>query len=154
MNITTTKDLTLLQKEAILRLWNNEYPATLQYNTIAEFDNYLAGLTGHKHYLLTSNDDQVMGWGFTFLRDEEKWFAIIIDGSLHKQGYGTKLLNALKAEENKLYGWATDYNNAVKSDGSTYNSPLEFYTRHNFSIHPDIRLETEKLSAVKISWSK
>ena len=154
LSITTTQHLTLPQKEEIFRLWNNEYPTTLQYHSISEFDTYLNGLTGHNHYLLSDNNGHIYGWGFTFVRNSEKWFAIILDSSIHKQGLGTVMLNTLKANEPVLYGWVIDHNNAIKSDGTAYSSPLNFYIKNNFSLHPDTRLETEKLSAVKISWVK
>ena len=153
MTIIETTELTQLQKEAILRLWNKEYPEKLKYNTLSDFEEYLENLSGKNHYLLVNNEGQVKGWAFTFTRDEEKWFAIILDSSIQAQGYGTKMLQALKEKETLLNGWVMDHNDAIKADGTTYRSPLVFYIKNDFAIS-NTRLETEKISAVKITWTR
>src|ERR1700744_2921967 len=114
--ILETSTLTQAQKESVLSLWNQEYPESLHYE-LADFEKYLSALTNGQHYLLSEDDDVVKGWAFTFTRDEQKWFAIILDHSIQVQGYGTQLLNRLKETEPILHGWVIDHNRAIKPNG-------------------------------------
>lgn len=41
MKITTTHQISQVQKEQILQLWNNEYPEKLTYKNMAGFESYL-----------------------------------------------------------------------------------------------------------------
>jgi GNAT superfamily N-acetyltransferase len=153
MTLIETNELTTLQKEALWSIWNHEYPAQLNYRSLSDFDNYLNNLTEKKHYLLVTDDDLIKGWAFTFTRDSEKWFAVILDLSFQQQGHGTRLLNKIKEEETVLNGWVIDHNKDLKSNGFVYQSPLEFYVKNNFTVS-GTRLETATISAVKIVWSK
>ena len=153
MNIIEATDLTNIQKQAIYRLWNAEYPALLAYTSLAEFDVYLAELSAQRHYLLIDGS-AIRGWLFLFDRDGQRWFAIIIDSSIHGQGFGTRLLDLAKSVSRSLHGWATDHNRNIKLDGTSYKSPINFYLQNNFAIQPALRLDTEKISAVKIEWHK
>jgi len=53
-----------------------------------------------------------------------------------------------------LNGWVVDGERYIKSNGEKYLSPLEFYKKNDFEILVGERLETEKISAVKIKWKK
>ena len=152
MKVIKTKSLTSSQKKHIFNLWNNEYPQNLKYNSINEFESYLNQLNNLNHYLFTINDE-IMGWAFTFERESEKWFALIISEIVHGKRYGTNFLNQLKEDNLVLNGWVIDNNNQLKSNGNLYKSPLDFYIKNEFSIIHNIRLETDKLSAVKIIWN-
>lgn len=154
MRIAEARSLTFAQKNAILQLWNSEYPASLKYDTIALLEDYLDHLGDKKHYLLMNDEGIMSGWAFTFTRDGEKWFAMILGRHAQKKGYGSKILDHIKQGETILNGWVMDHNNAVKSNGKSYISPMGFYLKNNFTVHPGTRIENEKLSAVKISWSK
>lgn len=154
MYIAESQTLSTDQKEAVLRLWNNEYPKNLCYNSPEDFDAYLEQLTEQQHYLLLNVDHTILGWAFTFVRGNERWFAIILDTSIHKQGYGTMLLEHLKTREHLLNGWVANHSDDLKSNGTAYASPLNFYVKNGFTLCPHIRLSTEKLSAVKIMWKK
>jgi len=149
--ILETSALTQSQTMAALSLWNQEYPESLHYE-LTDFEKYLNALTDTKHYLLLIDQD-IKGWAFTFTRDGQKWFAIILGHSIQMQGYGTQLLYKLKEKEPVLNGWVIDHDNAIKSNKEKYKSPLNFYIKNKFEA-TTLRLETEKLSAVKISWSK
>ncbi len=142
------------QKKDIYRLWNNEYPAQLGYQRFSDLELYLANLKNPVHYFLVDDDGNAIGWAFVFERDGERWFAIIVDGSMHKKGLGSLLLNMLKENEQILNGWATDHNKYVTQDGRLYPSPVAFYLKNGFSTCDEIRLEIEKLSAVKIRWAR
>lgn len=154
MKIVSKSDLSIQEKEIIFQLWNNEYPERISYNSIEDLEIYLNNLTDVHHYLLYNDSNETNGWAITFTRENEKWFAIIINSKVKNQGLGTQLLNYLKSIENKLCGWVIDHNNDLKSYGTTYISPLNFYLKNGFSICTEIRIETDKISAVKIVWEK
>ncbi len=151
--IASTASPTAEQKDAILRLWNNEYPQQLQYADMAGLDTYLANLHNQCHYFAVDESDAITGWAFSFDRDNEKWFAVIVDSLVQRKGVGSLLLGALKQEENLLNGWVTDHCRYLKADGTTYLSPMQFYLKNGFTVCAGVRLEVEKLSAVKIQWS-
>lgn len=152
MKILKTNHLDNKQKATVLALWNNEYPSQLAYPDIDAFNEYLDNLQNQLHYLLIIDDDHIGAWAFTFTRDESQWFAIIVDGSYQRKGFGSTLLTALKSDNSLLNGWATDHDNYIKVDGSIYTSPLEFYLKNGFILNTDERFETNLISAVKISY--
>ena len=154
MQIIKTNDLSPEQREEIRQLWNREYPEKLAYDSIAALDHYLNNLADTTHYLLINDLGTINGWAFTFLRDGERWFAIIIHGKIQRQGYGAALLSKLKGNEYVLNGWVMDHDRDFKKDGTPYLSPLRFYEKNGFTMQPDIRLDLEILSAVKIVWRK
>ncbi|WP_281636794.1 hypothetical protein [Flavobacterium marginilacus] len=82
MNIVQTSILTSEQKNRLFELWNSEYHERIFYNDLEEFEKYLEGLLNIKHYLLIDDLKQLQGWAFTFLRDNEDWFGIIIDTTI------------------------------------------------------------------------
>jgi GNAT superfamily N-acetyltransferase len=153
MKIIKSTELTTPQKASILYLWNREYPVQL-YLTSDGFDDYLKSSTGHQHLLILDDASEIIGWAYAFDRDNDRWFSILIDSLYQNLGFGTMLLNLLKENENKLNGWVIDHPNDIKKNGDPYESPLKFYLKNDFSICPDIRNKDEKISAVKIEWSR
>jgi len=139
MRIIKTEFLSLEQKDSLMQLWNNEYPIKLNLKTIADFELYLNELLKTKHYLLLDDSDEIQGWTFTFLREDENWFAIILNSEIHGKGNGSLLM--------------IDNENEVKENATLYKSPIQFYEKNGFTICKDIRIENEKLSAVKINWN-
>lgn len=152
--IIQTNKLNEQAKQQVLDLWNNEYPEKLAYNSLSEFDNYLNSLHSLKHFLLTDEINLILGWALTFNRDHEKWFVIILSEEIKGKGFGRKMLNELKYDETILNGWLIDHNNDKKKNGQQYISPLKFYEKCGFRIISDVRLELDKISAVKIKWTK
>jgi GNAT superfamily N-acetyltransferase len=152
MNCKVTSTLDDTQKAQIYDLWNREYPANIGYDAISDFDVYLGELSEQTHYLVTNGSDQIVGWMFTFVRDGAFWFAIIIDSSAQGKGLGTQLLNKIKIGSRQLNGWTIDHYNDMKKDGSPYRSALPFYLKNDFTVCPDTRLNTEKVTAVRITW--
>ena len=153
MKIIETRRPSEAEKKTIYRLWNEEYPRQLMYTAAGELDTYLDNLTDQRHYFAVDTNEHIIGWAFTFERSAEKWFAIIVASSDHEKGVGSLLLNALKQNETMLNGWVTDHDRYLKQDGSPYPSPLAFYLKNGFTVCEGIRLEIEKLSAAKITWS-
>jgi GNAT superfamily N-acetyltransferase len=154
MRIIQTTILTLEQKQSLFELWNSEYPERIGYDGISEFESYLSGLSEINHFLLVDDQNQLMGWAFSFLRDDEDWFGIIVNSEIHGKGFGTLLLNELKKVNSVLNGWATDHQNDVKRNNESYLSPLGFYSKNGFTVHKNIRIENDKISAVKIRWER
>jgi len=140
------------QIEAAFRLWNNEYPEKLRYDKIEDFNEYLNKLDAKTHFLLIDEQEIIVGWSATFLRDNERWFAIILNSDIHGKNYGTSMLNEIKRHENKLAGWVIDKEGALRADGSKYKSPLQFYIKNGFNVLARDRIESERISAVKILW--
>jgi GNAT superfamily N-acetyltransferase len=153
MQLHHTTSLTPFEKEAIRLIWNGEYPIKLALATMQDMEEYFLGLQNARHYLLMYGDN-VAAWAADFDRDDERWFAIIVDGKHQRAGLGSKLLDHLKQDNGVLNGWVADHNNDLKQNGATYTSPLSFYVKHGFEVLTGIRLELEKLSAVKIRWTK
>jgi len=149
-----TTTLSKSSKTEILELWNNEFPEKLNFQTLADFDDYLADLNDQSHILMVDDHEHIQGWYFDFIRDNERWFAIILNSKMSGKGFGTQLLNLAKEKEPVLNGWVADHNNDKKRNGETYTSPLPFYLKNGFELLAESRLELEKISAVKIRWIK
>lgn len=154
MKIVEREVLSLKEKEVLRELWNNEYPAKLNLKTIEDFELYLVGLSKTKHYLLFDELDKINGWAFTFLRDQEEWFAIILDSQIQGKGNGSFLMNEIKKNNTNLNGWVIDHENEVKQNATLYRSPMAFYIKNGFAICKEIRIENEKMSGVKINWKR
>jgi hypothetical protein len=152
MKILQTTVLTLNQKQSLFELWNTEYPEKIVYHQLSEFDNYLDGLSNIVHYLVVDDQNSILGWAFTFFREEEDWFGIVINSKIHGKGFGMLLLDELKKNKLVLNGWAIDHQNDLKQNNEPYLSPLDFYTKNGFLVHQNNRIDNEKISAVKISW--
>jgi len=154
MEIYVTSLLTIDEKEVIYKLWNNEYPDKLSFNTISDLDAYLATLPNIKYYLLKNEMNEIEGWAMKFNMDDQSWFAITIDSKVQGKGKGTFLLNKLKEGEEVLNGWVIDHENDARQNGEKYKSPVSFYLKNGFSIFPELRLEIPILSAAKIIWCR
>ena len=152
MKISVQDSLTDSQTQAAYQLWNAEYPAKLQYAGITDFINYLDNLEDKTYFLLIDENNILLGWSATFLRDKERWFAIILNSTVQGKRFGTGILNEIKKHEPHLVGWVIDKAGELKSNGSHYTSPLAFYLKNGFKILEHHRLESDKISAVKISW--
>ena len=152
MKIVEQNELSTEQKSRIVEMWNAEYPSSLVHSGISSFEDYLNKLGDQKHFLLVDEAGEISGWAMIFVRDEAKWFAIIIDSKLQGKGFGIKLLDALKAAENHFYGWVIDTDDFRKANGEKYRSPLGFYKKIGFIVHEDEKLIKENISGVKIEW--
>lgn len=154
MQFIKTSRLSKSQEQEICDLWNNEYPEKLNYRNVADFTIYLEKLTGQSHIIMVDEDQHIKGWYFDFLRENEKWFAIILDSDCQGKGFGRKILNLAKEKESELNGWVIDHSNDKKKNGDRYESPLSFYLKNGFELLKQSRLEDERISAVKVKWEK
>lgn len=154
MEFIKRSSLSVSEKLEVFELWNNEYPEKLSYKEKGEFDTYLKALKEQSHILLVDINKKIKGWYFDFKRENEKWFAIILDSEIQGKGLGTKILELAKEKENELNGWVIDHNRDKKRNGELYNSPLNFYLKNGFEKSVIDRLELKNISAVKIKWRK
>ncbi|SDB50059.1 Acetyltransferase (GNAT) domain-containing protein [Flavobacteriaceae bacterium MAR_2010_188] len=152
MEFIKTLKLTDSQKREIFDLWNNEYPVNLTFSKFSEFQKYLKSLDNKSYILIADKNQNIKGWYVDFIREKEKWFILILDSDYQSKGLGSKLLNLAKEKETELNGWVIDHNNDLKTNGESYKSPLGFYQKNGFKVNLDVRLELEKISALKISW--
>jgi ribosomal protein S18 acetylase RimI-like enzyme len=151
--ISQNTNLDFQTKEHLFNLWNEECPEKLTHKNIEEFEDHFLKRENSKHFIVTNQETKIVGWAYCFDRDNEKWFAIILSNKIQGKGIGRKLLEKLKQTESTLNGWVIDHNNDKKNNGQTYISPIAFYQKCNFEILENIRIENEKLNAVKIKWT-
>jgi|GEM_PF-116069 putative acetyltransferase len=152
--IVETTTLSVAQKIALLDIWNSEYPAGVALAGMEAFEQYLAGLSGHRHLLITDETGQVHGWLFLFEREQEQWFAVILSRTLQGQGWGRRLMQRAQQMAPVLHGWVIDQHTELKNDGSVYPSPLPFYEQLGFVVNNSRRLEIPIMSAVHIYWPR
>lgn len=144
--------LTEREQQQLLQLWNQEYPSTLSY-TPKEFHEYLAQLDDLSHLFIVDESGNIQGWYFDFIREEARWFGMMLDRSIQGKGWGSQLLGLAKQKRNELNGWVIDQDHYLKNDGTQYSSPLPFYLKNGFNISTSERLELKYISAVKINYS-
>jgi GNAT superfamily N-acetyltransferase len=154
MTTIKTSSLTPPQKEEIFKLWNSVSPAHISHDTVESLDKYL-GTLDNVVYTLTLNDsNRIVGWFADFDRENGRWFAMLLDKSIHGKGVGSQLLTQLKTRFNQVSGWVIDHNDDFRLDGKSYISPVNFYLKNGFELTSDTRLEVGQLSCVKMSWKK
>ena len=144
--------LAKVEKEQIRSIWNNEYPISISHSTLESFENYLSSLENPTHFLTIENE-VIVAWGVTFDRENERWFALIIDRNLQGKGLGKDLIHQMKLKENSLNGWVVIENDSPRLDGTPYPLPLNFYLKNGFQKTEHI-FETEIFTTQKITWTK
>ncbi|HQU55312.1 MAG: N-acetyltransferase [Lewinellaceae bacterium] len=154
MELIELNELTPSQKEEVIELWNREYPAKISLTGLTEFDLYLNSLLEPKHLVLLDAKQAIKGWLTYFFREGGQWFAILLDSSLQGQGWGTRILDLAKEKTNELHGWVIPDDGELKLNGEVYTSPLGFYVKNQFVIHPDIQSIKKDTLSIKISWQK
>lgn len=152
MQIIITEKLDKAAKKAILHIWNSEYPLSLVYKKISEFEKYLAKLENVEHYI-AKVDNEIVGWLALFKRNSGRWFVMMVNSENQKTGIGSQLLNLAKEKTTEMNGWVIDINNYFRVNGQIYNSPIEFYKKNEFEITKE-RIEEENLSAIKVKWKR
>ncbi|WP_044201210.1 GNAT family N-acetyltransferase [Flammeovirga sp. OC4] len=144
-------ELNPLEKSRLMTIWNNEYPMQLSYKSINAFETYLNGISNKRFILVKTYGNQIVGWFLKFEREEERWFATIVDEKHKGKGIGSTLLKLGKKQFGNLNGWVIDHNRYFKNNGQKYLSPLEFYIKNACRVQHGERLEVPVLSAVKIT---
>lgn len=136
---------------AIVALWNDEYPAQLHMSAEA-FSAFVDRGGAVTHYVEQAGD-RLRGWGMCFDRAGERWFSLIVAREAWGRGLGRKIVHAMQADEPVLCGWVIDHDRDFLASGERYASPLGFYVKLDFDVLHDIRWEDERISAVKIRWT-
>ena len=154
MKFISGSSLSQKHKNEIVELWNKEYPEKLCFPSLAEFEVYLSELNDQAHILMLDRKNTVCGWYFDFLRDNERWFSLIIDSDFQGNGYGSIILDRAKVRVSELNGWIIDHNNYKKKSGEVYRSPLTFYLKNGFVKIENSCLASEKIAAVKMKWKR
>lgn len=147
-----TESLTKQQLDFIFNIWNRAYPKQISYKSVTEFEAYLAKCESPIHFLC-HDEDSVLGWLCVFTRNEQRWFALIVDPDFQRQGLGEKLLSMAKSTESRLCGWIVDHDHYLKADGSVYVSPKYFYIKNGFTITEETFV-TDLLTTTKIVWGE
>jgi GNAT superfamily N-acetyltransferase len=139
---------------AMRDIWNNVYPACIAADEL-RFQAWIGALEEPFFLLLWDNNKQeLLGWCCAFLRQGMRWFTVLIDESAQGKGIGTKLMQELMSRYNALSGWVVDTDQYTTLKGIPYRSPLEFYRKLGFLIHPNIVFPDPKLRAICTTWQK
>ncbi len=151
--IQSSESLSASQEAALLQLWNEEFIAGIAHPDLASLRSFLAGLQNTRFFFLTrQTDGSIGGIAFSFDRNGARWFSIVLSNAAQGKGFGKALMRSLQDSEPELNGWVIDRDSFLKTNGLAYPSPLAFYERLGFIALPDERLDTEKISAVRIRW--
>lgn len=142
------------QKQSIIQLWNAEYPAAIQHQSVASFEAYLRKLSSQNHHIYYNEQNQVVAWFFTFVRDGELNFAMIVSREAQGQGLGASILRKAQETHSALNGWIVLGNEMQKADGSIYQSPRGFYEKLGFEIDESQIFETPQMKSVKFRWKR
>ena len=153
MNLTYHVNLGANTFALLMDAWNKVYPKSINYSKLEDF---ISELTQHQDYMhiLAHQEDELVGWYFDFIREEERWFGIIVFPGQHKQGIGKMLMHEAMNKRAELNGWVIPNDQFLKSDGNPYPSPLKFYKKLGFKAHPEIGFTSPKITTIKISWKK
>lgn len=149
--ILSTATLTAAQKHRIFQIWNEEYPAQIAYKDVGGFEEFLAKSNKHRHFIVEEPGGKIMAWLMIFEREQGNWFSIIVDGNAQGKGYGSRLIQCLKEAVPNVKGWAVDHDNYQTLSGRPYQSPLNFYRKHGFTV-TGRRWDNGQLSSVMIYW--
>lgn len=152
MKFTETENLNQKQKKQILKLWNQEYPIKIALSNLVALEDYLHTLADKHHILLVDEQKVVKGWLIYFIRDNEKFFTLILDKSVQNKGWGSKFLDKAKLSNTELSGWVICYDSEPKEDGENYISPVGFYEKNGFLILPDTTLTKDGIRFIKVVW--
>ncbi len=153
MIFLVTKTLNLKQKEILRVLWNNEYPQAIKQKTFLEFEEYLNSLKDTNHTLIIDNNI-IIGWYADFIRENERWFLMILASKFHGKGIGKLLLEKAKKKHTVLNGWVVTSNQHIKTNNQYYQSPIKFYKKLGFTIFENITMVSTSIKTIKIQFTR
>lgn len=136
--------------DSIFHIWNRAYPKQIVYKTTLDFEGYLAKCEKPIHFLGLQRNS-IVAWLCVFTRNNERWFALLVDPDFQRHGLGETLLSQAKSEEPRLCGWIVEHDNYLKVDGTPYFSPKAFYLKNGFTVTEET-LVTDLLTTTKIVW--
>ncbi len=148
MIIHQTGFLSAKQFSEINALWNEEYPLQLKDRLALLLEDN----TKTMHFYLLNEFEHIIAWSVLFEKEQDLRFSILVSRKHQKQGLGSALLTEMKKEDLVFSGWVIDHNSDLRSDGSNYLSPLNFYLKNAFSIDESCRLNNEMIKAVLVRY--
>lgn len=148
-----TTSLSTNQKAAISKLWGKVFPSGLNFSDNWSFDQFLEPLQD-VHFTLVYNDVNMEACFIAFIRNDLRFFSILIDDAAQGKGLGATLLHRAKQRYHELNGWVVDNTDYLRPDGQPYRSPIAFYEKNGFSVIHEDRWDNEKLNSVKVRWRK
>lgn len=148
MKIHRSVTLSAKHDAEIDALWNTEYPLKLK----DRFALLLEDATLTIHFYVLNQEDEIIAWSVLFEKENDLRFSIIVASNYQKEGLGSALLAEMKKEGVPFSGWVIDHDSDLRSDGSNYTSPLNFYLKNGFSIDESCRLKTEMIQAVLVRY--
>lgn len=154
MKIQSFKHLELKDIEWLTDLWNKEFPVHVRMSSINQMNDFLDKWEDKTQYVIRDDKGKMIAWSMFFIRDQEPWFTIIVDEKHQRKGLGELLLRRMQNDHMRLLGWVVDHSRDKKNNGKIYQSPISFYLKHGFKIHPKVRMETETTSTVLIEWER
>ena len=154
MRLRQTSSLTKTQKFQIIELWNTEFPEKIAQSSLNDFEKYLEALFDRHHIILYDEHNAIKGWLCHFIRDGERWFAMLLDASAQGKGYGSRLLDLAKENNVRLNGWVVDRDTELKNNGEYYRSPIEFYRKNEFEILTDQKFDYQGIQGIRVRWEK
>lgn len=148
MDIVRTENLTPKQFEELDVLWNTEYPRQLKGRLALLLENNTKTI----HYFGLDESGKIIAWSVLFEKEQDLRFSILVSRKHQKQGLGSILLTEMKKENLAFSGWVIDHDSDLRSDGSNYLSPLNFYLKNGLSIDESCRLNNEMIKAVLVRY--
>lgn len=145
--------LNTIQKKALRILWNNEYPEIIKHDTLKDFEEYIDSLKNINHTIIIKND-LIIGWYADFIRNDERWFLMILDIKFQGKGIGREVLEKAKKKYSLLNGWVVISNTYLKTNNQLYQSPIKFYKKLGFTIFENITLNSASIKAIKIQFTR
>ncbi|PVX51899.1 acetyltransferase (GNAT) family protein [Balneicella halophila] len=149
-----TDKLSPVIRKEIRAIWNEEYPKVIIEKSQDKFDEYIKSLKDAKHVIVIDESGHIQGWYADFIRDDDRWFLILLSSKIQGKGIGKELITNARQNNDRLNGWAIFSNHYKKSDETLYKSPIAFYKKLGFTIRKDIIFRTEIMETVKIEWRK
>lgn len=137
----------------LMKLWNEEYPKTISWNGKNEALNYLNSLEDCQHHFILQ-DDEIVAWAARFTRQSNPWFALIVNRNFQGKGVGSYVMKELMSMTPSLYGWVSISDDLMRSDGSIYKGPIDFYQKLGFEKDGDEEFQMGEMTCVLIKWKK
>jgi GNAT superfamily N-acetyltransferase len=154
MKITKSNHINASQLFFAYQIWNAEYPGEIRYQNLQEFANYFSALENIQYYIACNEDDIFCGLAFVFIREKERWFAVMIDTNYQNIGIGKQLLLAMQQHEKLLNAWVVFENKYLKQNGKPYLPPIEFYRKYKFIVKKNSTKIIGNLQVVKMVWKE
>lgn len=139
------------QKQDLLSMWNSEFPASISFQDETQLEQYLSKLKNKTYYTI-DNQGSMTAWLCTLEREGVPWFIIIVKKNAQGKGHGKCLIERAMQNNNILRGWIVAHNDYHRSDGSSYPTPSQFYTKLGFIIQPEITITKGGITSTRIEW--